>query len=107
MAPTVAAGGGGGPQVSVVVAGVVGVVVGVAIVVAVVVTCRARRGHASSPGKSEQYHHSKDSLLELPQGSMYQTCTRHPSRGEWGVGGRVRRAEVWVGYIAWAGYKCR
>ncbi|XP_069971566.1 protein turtle homolog B [Penaeus vannamei] len=80
VAPTVAAGGGGGPQVSVVVAGVVGVVVGVAIVVAVVVTCRARRGHTSSPGKSEQYHHSKDSLLELPQGSMYQTCTRHPSR---------------------------
>ncbi|KAK8734485.1 hypothetical protein OTU49_005837, partial [Cherax quadricarinatus] len=71
----------GGTPVSVVVSGVVvGVVVGVAVVVAGVVTCRARRGHASSPGKTHQYHNaSRDSLLELPQGAMYQSCSSHPS----------------------------
>ncbi|XP_042214823.1 uncharacterized protein LOC121861241 isoform X2 [Homarus americanus] len=70
---------GGGAPVSVVVSAVVGVVVGVAVVVAGVVTCRARRNHASSPGKSHQHQSaSRDSLLELSQGALYQSCTSHP-----------------------------
>ncbi|KAK8734470.1 hypothetical protein OTU49_005826, partial [Cherax quadricarinatus] len=84
--PTEPPRGRGGAPVSVVVSGVVvGVVVGVAVVVAGVVTCRARRGHASSsssssPGKTHQHQSgSRDSLLELSQGAMYQSSASHPS----------------------------
>ncbi|XP_069191854.1 mucin-2-like [Procambarus clarkii] len=71
----------GGTPVSVVVSGVVvGVVVGVAVVVAGVVTCRARHAQRNSPGKTHQHHNaSRNSLLELPQGALYQSYTRHPS----------------------------
>ncbi|KAK8384823.1 hypothetical protein O3P69_014406 [Scylla paramamosain] len=75
--PTDSPRGPGGTPLSVVVSGaVVGVVVGVAVVVAGVVTCRARRGHASSPGKAHHHHHhnvSRDSLLERPSpGVLFQ-----------------------------------
>lgn len=79
----------GGTPLSVVVSGaVVGVVVGVAVVVAGVVTCRARRGHGSSPGKAHHHHHnvSGESLLEMPsQGVMFPTYSggSHPSCGEY------------------------
>ncbi|XP_042221457.1 uncharacterized protein LOC121865955 [Homarus americanus] len=79
--PTESPRNNGGTPVSVVVSGVVvGVVVGVAVVVAGVVTCRARRSQSSSPGKAHQYHNaSRNSLLELPQSAVYQSCTSHLS----------------------------
>ena len=86
--PTDSPRGLGGTPLSVVVSGaVVGVVVGVAVVVAGVVTCRARRGTGSSPGKAHHHHHhvSRDSLLEMPsQGALFQpySSSSPPSCGK-------------------------
>ncbi|XP_071540781.1 uncharacterized protein [Panulirus ornatus] len=81
LTPTEPPRSGVGAPVSVVVSGVVGVVVGVAVVVAGIVTCRVRRAHASSPGKTHQQQNARqDSLLELPHAAVYQSCSSsHPS----------------------------
>ncbi|XP_068205307.1 uncharacterized protein [Palaemon carinicauda] len=72
---------GSGLPVNAIVGGAAAVAIGLAGVVAAIVFCRARRSQNNSPGKSQQFHHaSHDSLLELPHGTMYQPCTRHPSR---------------------------
>ncbi|XP_068205338.1 uncharacterized protein [Palaemon carinicauda] len=72
---------GSGLPVNAIVGGATAVAIGLAGVVAAIVFCRARRSQNNSPGKSQQFHHaSHDSLLELPHGTMYQPCTRHPSR---------------------------
>ncbi|XP_068205330.1 uncharacterized protein, partial [Palaemon carinicauda] len=72
---------GSGLPVNAIVGGAAAVAIGLAGVVAAIMFCRARRSQNNSPGKSQQFHHvSHDSLLELPHGTMYQPCTRHPSR---------------------------
>ncbi|XP_068205331.1 uncharacterized protein [Palaemon carinicauda] len=72
---------GSGLPVNAIVGGAAAVAIGLAGVVAAIVFCRAHRSQNNSRGKSQQFHHaSHDSLLELPHGTMYQPCTRHPSR---------------------------
>ncbi|XP_071546854.1 uncharacterized protein [Panulirus ornatus] len=75
----------GKTPVSMVVAGVVvGLVVGFAVVVAGVVSCRARRTHALSRGKTGHHQQSsapssQDSLLRPPSGALYHSCISSPS----------------------------